>query len=112
VAQFPDLPIVFLNGRGLAKYQVPILKILGVQNEIRWLKNPTRVVRLLVPDVGYRINDLFEPFHAQFLGAYQDGISPSGICDKVWVSRSQLNSEKYGAIVGEVEIQHELEDAG
>lgn len=89
----PDTPIVWAgshswSGKDFEPWQLEILEILGVRNELRILSAPETFDRLVMPDVGYRYDDWFHPQHADFLGRY---VGPPQEPDRrVWLSRSDV----------------------
>lgn len=76
------------KGRDLTRWQKDILKILGIENEIEIVVEPTRFRRLYLPDPGYRYANWFSAQHAKFLGQYEAFEQVSG--KKLWLSRRGL----------------------
>lgn len=96
----PELPIIWscrvlpgLNDAQLDKrkrqfsFQKDILEYLGIRNPQVLIVKPTRVGKLHVPQVGYRISDTFTELHDDFLSCCD--YNPQDDC-KLWLSRSAL----------------------
>ena len=94
----PDMPLVWscradpsqeTGDRALKPWQKDILDLLGLRNPLICVDAPVRFERLIVPDVGYRIQGYFHPAHADFLARVPHEPLPGR---KLWLSRSKLDS--------------------
>lgn len=82
-------PVIFISGRKeLNKFQKAILNVLKIENTIIILKEPTVVSKLIIPSNGYRIQDYFSRYHAEFLACHP--YIHEKATRKIWLSRSQL----------------------
>ena len=95
-ARHPDVPLVWAGQHTwqrmpLRSWQREILDILGLQNPLRVVTDPTRFARLHVPDLGYRYDDLFHPEHAAFLARHEGPAQVLG--ERLWLSRSRIDTE-------------------
>lgn len=94
--QCPDLPIVWSCRPGSEDppwhaWQRQILEILGLQNEVLLLTEPTRFRAVHVPEPGYRVKDRFHPQHAAFLAVYPRRQRDPDL--RVWLSRDDPSAE-------------------
>lgn len=94
-ADEPNMPVVWAGshsweGKEFEPWQLEILQILGVRNELRILSAPETFERLVIPDVGYRYDDWFHPQHAEFLGRYVGPPQETG--RKIWLSRTGMSN--------------------
>lgn len=105
----PDLPVIWIRQNGLRPFQADALALLGVGNEHVFVRTPSDVDVLLVPDAGFEIAEKFTSEHARFLGCVAPPSSPAG--GKLWLSRSALAPD-LSHVVEEAEIEAELARAG
>ncbi len=92
----PEVPLVWAGqhswqGKRLTRWQLEILRLLGITNPTKILVRPTRYDVLHVPDIGYRYDDWFHPEHAAFLGRYEGPHQVPG--SRLWLSRTKIDSE-------------------
>lgn len=106
--ELPNLPCIWATEGSPRAWQKEICELLGFGNRMRSLKVPTRFKRLLVPDVGYRIQDVFNPKHASFLGRLGSQLEGNG--PKLWLSRSRLRGKDY--VENEATIEAILSQSG
>ncbi len=71
----------------LRDWQKDILRLLGIENRILLITRNTRFNRVMVPEVGYKIQHEFHPEQANALGVVSHEPRPG---HKVWLSRSRL----------------------
>lgn len=105
----PDIPIVWAAAGDLNNWQREICEMLGIAGRVRTLEVPMCFRKLLLPDVGYRIQDYIHPDHAKFLAAYSPSLNEKR-GPPLWLSRSALRAEQ--AIDGEDEFENELNKRG
>lgn len=85
----PVSPIIFfMVGMELNSFQKAIMETLNIKNPIIILKEPTVVSKLIIPSIGYRIQDYFSDYHADFLARHP--YQREKATRKIWLSRSQL----------------------
>ena len=91
--QHPETPLVWSREVGktgpLKSWQKDILDLLGVRNPLICVEAPARFERLIIPDVGYKIQTYFHPAHADFLARVPHEPLPGR---KLWLSRSKLDT--------------------
>ena len=101
------LPFVWIAGGPPDPWQAEILEMVGAQGSNCFPAGPTRFRRLIIPDVGFRIQGQFHPQHATFLGRHR---SRRGLGGRTWLSRTGIKADRRSH--GESKLQAALEDAG
>ena len=104
-----DTPIVFASTDRPNNWQLEIFEILGLIDRIRILREPTVFRKLIVPDVGYRIQDYMHPDHAEFLGCSVPNEGKE-ITRPLWLSRAGLPAQD--RIEGEKKVESVLLKSG
>jgi capsular polysaccharide biosynthesis protein len=110
--QDSDLPIVWHleSLSGLTSWQHEIFSLLGVDvGRFVFVEQPTEFATLLVPEVGYRIQDWMHPRQENAMGRYTFSQPVRG--KRIWLSRSRL-AEEAGNVVAVTDIENALEANG
>lgn len=83
----PDIPVLWHAGR-LASFQKEVLDVIGLQNEQRFVTEPTAVDELIIPLPGACIGEFVLPEFAKAVGRHPGRPQVRG--KKVFLSRSGL----------------------
>lgn len=109
VEEVGALPFVWASGGPANVWQNEVLSLLGLGQPMLFPKRPIRFRQLIVPEPGFRIQGIFHPRHAGFLGRVPTDRT-AGEHAKVWLSRTGLGSNS--RCPGERRLQQRLAAAG